>query len=89
MNNEEIMLTTYDNPFNPFENFEAWWKEDLRLGHDCCGILAKTAFLNDVASDTVNDEEVKRAIDEIVTAEPMIYRKIHRNDLKSVKFVKA
>ena len=75
MVNDEIMLTTYDNPFNPFENFEAWWKEDLRLGHDCCGTLAKVAGWNDVVSDAVNEVEVLRAIDEVVATEPTINRK--------------
>lgn len=80
MKKDENMLTTYDNPFDPFENFEIWWKEDLRLGHNCCGILAKVATLNDVASDAVNDAEVSRAIDEIVAAEPLIYKKVKRNN---------
>ena len=87
MENEEIMLTTYDNPFNPFENFDAWWKEDIRLGHDCCGTLAKVASLNTIASDSVNDEEVSRAINEIVEAEPLIYRKISKNQSKVSSFL--
>lgn len=83
MNNSEVdnvMLTTYDNPFDPFEEFDAWWKEDLRLGHDCCGTLAREAVINDVASDSVNDAEVLRAIDSIVQAEPLIYKKIQRKN---------
>lgn len=84
MENDEVMLTTYDNPFNPFENFDAWWKEDLRLGHDCCGTLAQVASLNEVASDSINDEEVLRAIDEIVSSEPLIYRKISKKSFKKV-----
>ena len=78
MNDE--MLTTYDNVFNPFENFEAWWKEDLRLGHDCCGMLAKVASLNEVGSDSVNDAEVSRAMDEIIASEPTIYKKVTRTE---------
>ena len=78
MNESDVMLTTYDNPFNPFNEFDRWWKQDLLLGHDCCGLLAKVAMVNDVASDQVNEEEILRAIDEIVSAEPMIYKKVYR-----------
>lgn len=78
MENEEVMLTTYDNPFNPFDEFDAWWKEDLRLGHDCCGTLASIVILNDVASDTMNEEEVSRAIDDLIALEPTIYKKVYR-----------
>ena len=37
----EIMLTTTDNPINPFVNFDAWYAEDMRLGHDTCGLIAR------------------------------------------------
>lgn len=76
MDENDVMLTTYDNPFNPFTDFERWWKEDLLLGHDCCGKLARTAKTVTIASDEINDAEILRAIDEIVSLEPMIYRKV-------------
>ena len=81
----EYMLTTYDNPFNPFEDFIIWWKEDLRLGHDCCGLLASVANISDIASQSVNDEDIERAIDEIVKKEPMIYKKTFKSDYSKKK----
>ncbi len=80
MPDDDYMLTTYDNPFNPFREFERWWKEDLLLGHDCCGLLARTANTSDVASDELNDEDVLRAMDWIVSNEPMIYKKVLASD---------
>ena len=79
-NEQDFMLTTYDNPFNPFREFSAWWKEDLRLGHDCCGLLARTANTSDVASDEVNREDIQRAMDEIIAQEPLIYKKVLEKD---------
>ena len=70
------MLTTYDNRFDPFKDFLAWWKEDLRLGHDCCGLLARTANTFYATSDEVQEEEIDQAMDEIVKREPMIYKKV-------------
>lgn len=76
------MLTTYDNPFNPFDNFILWWKEDLRLGHDCCGLLARTANTSSIASESVDNDDILKAIDFIIEREPTIYRKVYQKDYK-------
>lgn len=76
----EFMLTTFDNPFNPFDDFESWWKNDILLGHDCCGLLARTANISSVASDEVNESYVRAAMDQIVKDEPTTYRKVSRAD---------
>lgn len=83
MYEEEFMLTTYDNLFNPFDDFERWWKEDLRLGHDCCGYLAEVSAANKIASESVNRQRTLEAMNKIVSSEPLIYRKVTRNDFKS------
>lgn len=70
----DCMLTTYDNRFNPFTEFVAWWKEDLRLGHDCCGTLARMANTSNVLSDSANEEIILQAMEDIVKMEPMIYK---------------
>ena len=31
---DDFMLTTTDNPFNPWIDFDTWYAEDIRLGHD-------------------------------------------------------
>lgn len=73
-NKQNLFLTTYDNTFDPFKSFSAWWKEDLRLGHDCCGVLAREANISDIASDAVNDEIVINAMKELVKRDPVLYR---------------
>lgn len=77
---KDSMLTTFDNPFNPFDDFVRWWKEDLLLQHDCCGILAREANVNDVASDEVNDKEIAEAMKRIVEREPMVYKIVFPSD---------
>lgn len=77
---EDSMLTTFDNPFNPFSDFVRWWKEDLLLQHDCCGTLAREANTNDVASDEVNDKAIVEAMKRIVEREPMIYKIVVPSD---------
>lgn len=80
MDKEEFMLTTFDNPFNPFDDFDIWWKTDLRLGHDCCGLLAREAATSNNFSDEVNEEEIARAAKEICKSFPFIYRIVYRSD---------
>ena len=75
----DYMLSTYDNPINPFDNFVGWWKQDLLLGHDCCGTLAREAATSEVFSDEVNERFIDEAADRIIAREPLMYRKVFRS----------
>ena len=79
---EDAMLTTFDNTFNPFTEFERWWKEDLRLGHDCCGTLAREAMTSTVFSDEKNEQIIQEAMENIVSNEPLIYKIVKKSDFK-------
>lgn len=79
---KDSMLTTFDNPFNPFTEFDRWWKEDLLLGHNCCGLLANESNISDIASDEVNDNAIIEAMERIVKREPMIYKIVYQSDFK-------
>lgn len=81
----DIMLTTVDNPFNPFTEFERWWKEDLRLGHDCCGLLALNANTSEIFSDEVNQRIINQAMIDIVEFDPSTYIIVKENDYEIVE----
>ena len=81
---KDSMLTTFDNPFNPFTEFDRWWKEDLLLGHNCCGLLANESNVSDVSSDEVNDKAIIEAMERIVKREPMVYKIVYQSDSKKV-----
>ena len=59
-------LSTFDNPFDPYDNFPSWFMYDIEKGYDCCGYLARIVKLSDEMSQKEIDEEVERAIDEIL-----------------------
>ena len=46
-----FLLSTIDNPYDPFTDYTRWYLEDLRLGHDTCGLLARLASGSDVIED--------------------------------------
>ena len=62
----ECMLSTIDNPFNPFENFEEWYRYDMDKGWNSSGRLARIAKLSDDMSDEEIEFETEKAIDEII-----------------------
>lgn len=60
------MLTTIDNPFNPFTNYDEWFQFDEEKGYHTSQFLAKIAKTSSNMSDADYEREVERAIDEIV-----------------------
>jgi hypothetical protein len=60
------MLTTVDNPFNPFTQFDEWYSFDLARGYNTSGMLARIAQSSDDLSDSDQESAVEEAIDEIV-----------------------
>lgn len=60
------MLTTTDNPYDPFDNFDSWLIYDVTNGYNSCGYLARIAKTSDALTDEENSQEIERAIDEII-----------------------
>ena len=60
------MLTTFDNPFNPFVDFRAWFSYDCEKKHNTCGRLARLVELNSEMTEKEIDEEKERAMDFII-----------------------
>ena len=75
----ECALTTFDNPFDPFEQFDSWNRFDLDKGYCSCSYLDRIAKTSDQLSDEENNEEIERAIDEIIKNDVLnIYVKVKR-----------
>ena len=71
------MLTTFDNPF---EQFTSWFMFDVEKGYNSCSYLARIAKLTDDMSDQEVNDEIERAIDEIIQYDFMnIYKKVKKN----------
>ena len=75
----DCMLTTIDNPFNPFEDFTSWFLFDIEHGYNTCSRLARIEKFSDNFTQKEIDEENERAIDEIIKYDFLdIYKKITR-----------
>lgn len=76
----DYMLTTIDNPYNPFKQFEDWFAFDCQKGYFTCSYLARLANTSDSLSDVENEEIIDDAMQEIIDLDPIgIYMKISEN----------
>ena len=76
---KEIMLTTIDNPFDPFEQFTSWFMFDVEKGYNSCGRLMRIAKVSDDMSEVEKNAAVDAAIDEIIKYDFLdIYKKVER-----------
>jgi hypothetical protein len=74
------MLTTVDNPFDPFNEFESWYAYDMQAGYNTTGLLARIARTSDELSEPDNSLAIEQAIDEIVRINASgVHRKVSRN----------
>lgn len=75
----QCMLTTVDNPFDPFDQFDDWINYDMYLGYNSSAYLARIAFTSDQLSDRENEKVIEQAIDEIIKYDPFnLYVKVKR-----------
>ena len=75
----ETMLTTFDNPFDPFDEFVPWFLFDVEKGYNTCSKLARIARSSEDFSTIEEKMETERAIDEIIDYDFLnIYKKVTR-----------
>lgn len=60
------MLTTEDNPFDPFEQFDDWFAFDTQKGYHSLSYLDRIAHTSPELSPEDYNNEITRAIDEIL-----------------------
>lgn len=75
----QVAITTFDNPYDPFKEFESWFMFDAEKGYNTCSYLARIADITDSMSEQEANAEVERAIDEIIKYDFMnIYKKVKK-----------
>lgn len=70
-------LTTIDNPYSPYDEFDQWYRYDTDHGYNSSGLLMRLAETSSQFTDNENAYEIERAIDRIVAADPLnLYKKV-------------
>ena len=62
----ETMLTTFDNPYDPFESFDEWYAFDERAGYHTTSLLSRIVHTSYELSEADASLAIDLAIDEIV-----------------------
>jgi len=83
----DVAITTLDNPFSPFDEFKSWLSYDIQMGYYTCERLAALVLdLPDSLSQDENNFFVEQAIDELIkfgcydkNGKFVEYKKLYRN----------
>lgn len=71
------MLTTVDNPYDPFKQFDEWYGYDESKGYHTTSYLARIVKSSDELSQEDEDLAIDKAIDEIAKLNILgIYKKV-------------
>lgn len=74
------MLTTIDNPFSPFTQWDEWVRYDEDKKYFTCAYLARIAKTSDELTDSDYEQAIENAINEIVSLNINgLYAKIYEN----------
>lgn len=76
-----VWITTIDNPFDPFKNWESWYNFDLQLGYNTPGLVARLSAISDEMSDVDYHIGLEEAINRIIELDlENIYKKVYKKD---------
>lgn len=77
----EFMLTTVDNPYDPWTQWDEWFAWDAAAGYHTPGLLARVARTSDDLSEADQSLAIQQAIDEIVQENVLgIFRKVKEGE---------
>ena len=82
-NTTTYMLSTIDNPYSPFTQFDEWKAFDESKGYFTCEYLARVTNTSSELPDDLADKAVDDAINDICRLNVLgIYRKVKESDFK-------
>ena len=72
-------ISTFDNPFNPFEDFDNWFLYDCEKDYYSLTKVARLAKVDDSMTEKEYAKEVERAIERLIEIDPLdIYVKVYK-----------
>jgi len=73
---QSYMMTTFDNPFDPINDWDNWLSWDRDHGYYTNEILARAVSTSIELSEADYAEEVENAIDRFVLLMPETFKKV-------------
>lgn len=72
------MLTTVDNPYDPFTQFDNWYAFDEQKGYCSCGLIARLSPSLDDSESDLEQEAIDDAINAILDLFPELYTVVYK-----------
>lgn len=74
---KRVMITTLDNPFDPFIQFDEWFAFDVLKGYNTSSYLARVVYSSDALGELDQQQAIERGVDEIIQHNSLgIYKKV-------------
>lgn len=74
------MLSTVDNPYDPFDDFDHWYTYDLEKGYNTCGLLARISETCSEFPEAMQHQQIEQAIDDFIALDCLkLFTKVVRD----------
>lgn len=82
----DCMLTTIDNPFNPFKELYAWYNYDTKVAHhNTWSTLVADYKTSHRVDDTIAEQEARDLVDDFLRRNPTgLYVKVYDYEADSL-----
>lgn len=77
----DYLLTTRDNPYNPFTQWDEWLGFDTLKGHNTLSLLGRMVITSDAFSENEEDDAYHQAVMDIIASDPLgLYKRVKRDE---------
>ena len=74
---KRYLLTTVDNPYDPYEEYDLWMQFDHSHGYYTDQRLGRTCIISPNCTDAENQRAINGAVDDFIRLDPNgIYKRI-------------
>ena len=73
----DVFITTHDNPFDYFKQFDEWYNFDQQKGYGTLEYVARLAKLSPDLSDEEQQIELEKVFDSMIEWNGNFYRKVY------------
>ena len=75
----QVCITTIDNPFDPFDDYNSWFMFDVEKGYYTSSKIGRLTKTTNDMTEKEEIEAIEKAIDRLIEIDPLdIYIKVTR-----------
>jgi hypothetical protein len=76
------MLTTVDNPYDPFTQYKEWYRFDEAAGYHTTGLLARFVSTSYELSDADYDQAIEDGMKDVIDLNPLgVHRLVEMGEM--------